>query len=423
MLQKLSNIKTNRFAQNFLKLFSATLLAQVITIALSPVLTRLYSPEDFGYYSVYTAIVALVVVFATGRYEFAISTAKTVEESEKIFKLVILLTFVSSAILFVIIYMWEELFNQIAGFKAQDHILFYVPITILGLGIMQGLNYYFNKQKDFSHISKSKLLQSVSNGGSSVLFAFLGFHTLGMIWANIFSVLVSNLYNIFGKRLFEFFNAFKYEIKDIKEVAKKYKQYPIFNSTSAFFDILALQAPILVLSRFFSETIVGFYSLTIKIIALPITVISSAVSQVYLSELAEKVSNGERIDLTLKKAFKVLTVIGIFPVVILVFLGPWLFDLVFGAKWREAGELARILAFSYYAKFIVSPLSVVFFVKNAVRLLSIIQFGRSLSTISILCISSIFFDSIYSVLICYAIHEIIFYLIYLKFIFKLSEKI
>lgn len=422
MLQKLSKIKTNRIAQNFLKLFSATLLAQVITIALSPLLTRLYSPEDFGYYSVYTAIVSLIIVYATGRYEYAISTAKTIEESERLFKLVIFLSTVSSIVLFFVIFVLEDLFNQLAGFKEQNHILYYVPLTVFGLGIMQGLNYYFNRQKDFSHISKSKILQSVSIGGSSVLFAFLGFHTLGMIWANIIGVITANLYNIFGKRLESFFIINKYGFKDIKNLAIKYKQYPLYNSTSGFFDALALQAPILLLSRFFSEVIVGFYSLTVRVIALPITLISTAVAQVYLSELVEKENDGERIDLNVKKAFNVLLTLGVLPILLLVLFGPDLFKLVFGEEWVEAGELSRILAFSYYAKFVISPLSVVFFVKNKVKLLSIIQSIRAFTTVMVLVAGCLIFNSLQVIMFFYVLHEIIIYIITGYYIFKISKE-
>lgn len=421
MLQKISNLKTNRLAQNFLKLFSATLFAQVITIALSPVLTRLYSPEDFGYYSVYTAIVSLIIVYATGRYEFAISTAKTIEESEKLFQLVIFLSVVSSTVLFFVIFIWEDFFNQLAGFKEQDHILYYVPLTIFGLGIMQGLNYYFNRKKDFSHISKSKIIQSVSNGGSSILFAFSGFNTLGMIWANVIGIITANLYNIFGKRLENFFIINKYGYKDIKNLAIKYKQYPLFNSASGFFDALALQAPILILSRFFSEVIVGFYSLTVRVIALPITLISTAVAQVYLSELVEKENKGERIDLNVKKAFRVLLTLGALPLIILVVFGPVLFEFVFGEEWSKAGELSRILAFSYYAKFVISPLSVVFFVKNKIKLLSIIQSIRAFTTVIVLVVGCLIFNSLQDIMIYYVLHEVIFYNFMGYYIFKISK--
>lgn len=415
------NFSKNIFMQNFIKLFSATLFAQIFTIALSPILTRLYSPEDFGYFSVYTAIVSLAIVYATGRFEFAISTTKTIEESENLLKLVVILSIVSSILMFLVVIIFEDKLIRLAGFNPNNNVLYYIPLTIIVLGIMQGLNYYFNRLKDFSHISKSKVFQSISNGGSSVLFAFLGFHTLGMIWANILGILFANLYNVFGRKLYKLFKIQDYDFLEIKRIANSYKYYPLFNSTSAFFDVLALQAPVLILNRFFSEVIVGFYSLTVRVIALPVSLISGAVSQVYLSELAEKENNGERIDLLLEKVFRILSLLGLIPLIILIFLGPVLFEFIFGNDWREAGKLAQILAFSYYAKFVVSPLSVVFFVKKAVRLLSIIQFGRAVSTIIILLLSSIYFKSIILVVITYSVHEVLFYFIYYLFIIKVSK--
>lgn len=419
-MKLLKKLKANRFAKNFLKLFSATLVAQAITILLSPVLTRLYSPEDFGVYSLYMAIISLIIVYATGRYEFAISIAKTDKESTNLFKLVILLSLFSSILIALLIALLGDKFNILLGFEKYPTILYYVPLTIVFLGIMQGLNYYYNRQKNFSSISAAKILQSVGTGSSSIGFAYMNFHTLGMIWANILGIVLANIYNISRTKLWRIFYFSKADIKELKEVALKYKNYPLWNSTSAFFDVLALQAPILILGRFFSEAVVGFYSLTVRVVGLPITIISSAVAQVYLSEIAEKENKGEPIGEMVKKAAKMLAIIGIFPTIFLIIFSPFLFKILFGEEWILSGELATILAFSYYAKFIVSPLSVVFFVKNAVKELSILQMIRAITTVITLVITSLISKSFLSVITIYTIHELIFYFIYWICILKVT---
>lgn len=411
MKSKLEKLKSNRFARNFMKLFSATLLAQVITIALSPVLTRLYSPEDFGLYSVYMAIVSLIIVYATGRYEFAIAVAKTKEESEHLLRLVILMSLGSSMILVPIIAIFGEYFNEILGLEQSSSLLIYIPFTIVFLGIMQGLNYYYNRQKDFSSISSAKIVQSIGTGGFSVGFASFNFHSVGMILANILGILVANLYNIVKTKVWKIFYFSKRDLIPIKKVAIKYKNYPLWNSTSAFFDVLAIQAPVLVLGYFFSSIMVGFYSLTVRVVGLPIIIISNAVAQVYLSEIAEKENKGESIEKIVKKAAQVLGGVGLIPTVILIGWGSSIFILVFGAEWAFSGELVGILAISYYMKFIIAPLSVVFLVKEKIKLLSIIQLVRAITTVITLILSSIVFKDFSSVIWSYVIHEILVYLI------------
>ncbi|MER2108134.1 MAG: oligosaccharide flippase family protein [Solibacillus sp.] len=416
----LEKLKFNRFTRNFLKLFSATLLTQIVPLFLSPLLTRLYSPEEFGLYSLYIAIVSLLIVYATGRYEFAISTVKTQRESESLLQLVIALSFIISIILLFLVFFMGEYLVVIFGLKIRDY-LYYIPLTIFSLGIMQGINYYLNKQKDFSSISKSKMIQSFSNGTSSVGFGYVGFQSQGLIWANIVGIVFANIYTMKRRDIWSVFNVRRYNFKEIYGSAIRHKNYPLWNSTSAFFDTLALQAPILILSKFFVDSIVGLYSLTVRVVALPITVISMAVAQVYLSELSEKENNGESIEGIVKKTTIILAVVGLLPVVILFIFGADLFGFIFGEQWREAGELARILSLAYYAKFIVSPLSMVFFVKKAIKELSKIQFIRACSTACTLIFAATYFDSLYIVVAIYSIHEIIFYLVYWLSIKKISK--
>ena len=419
-MRLIERLNSNRFLKNFAALFSATLFAQFINIAASPILTRIYSPEEFGYFSFYLSVCALLIVYTTGRYEFAINTVKSEEESQQLFKVVV----VFSTLFAILLLAAEQIFydSVIHIFKLEEasSLLLYIPLTLLVMGIAQGLNYYLNKYKEFGALSKGKVLRSAVTSGVSIIFGLTGLQSVGLILANILGYIVSNVYQTVVKQLGFLFNVRKYSISSVIKTAAEHKHYPLYNSTSAFFDNMAVQAPVFILMRFFSEAIVGFYSLTIRVAAMPISLISASVAQVFLSEVAELHSEGKSFKHVLKKVLLLLAAIGILPVVLLVIAGPWGFALVFGEEWRMAGELSQILAFGYYAKFVVSPLSVVFFVKQKVKLLSIIQGIRAVSTLSVLWISSVYL-SIKGVVLVYSIHELLFYSLYLFFIFTVSR--
>ncbi|RJS60673.1 oligosaccharide flippase family protein [Bacillus sp. PK3_68] len=416
----MERLNANRFLKNFAALFSATLFAQLINIVASPVLTRIYSPEEFGYFSFYLSVCALLIVYTTGRYEFAINTVKSEEESQQLFKVV----FVSSILFTVLLLAVEQLFHDpvLRLFKLEkaSSLLLYIPLTLLVMGISQGLNYYLNKHKEFGVLSKGKVLRSSVTSGASILFGWTGLQSVGLILGNVLGYVVSNMYQTRIKKIGSLFDFRQYDFPLLWKTAAKHKHYPLYNSSSAFFDNLAVQAPVFILMRFFSEAIVGFYSLTIRVAAMPISLISASVAQVFLSEVAELHAEGKSFLHVLKKVLMLLAGIGVLPVILLVVAGPWGFALVFGEKWRMAGELSQILAFGYYAKFVVSPLSVVFFVKQKVKLLSLIQGIRAVSTLSVLWISSVYLN-IKGVVFVYSIHELLFYSLYLFFIFNISR--
>lgn len=414
------SLKNSSIVRNFTKLFSATILGQVITIVISPVLTRIYTPEDFGIYSLYLSITSILLVYTTGRYEYAFSTVKSEEDSINLLHLIIILSMLSSLLIGLCLMILDSLGINI--FKEKEFFVTLIPLTLLVLGVFQAVNYYLNRYKDFSAISKGRIVQSISNATISIIMGISSFQNIGLIIAHMSSFFINSFYNSRRNELWKkILYVKKYDFVNIKKIAVKYKEFPLLNSTSAFFDTIALQAPSLLIPYFFSPSILGLYSLTTKIAGLPISLISMAVAQVYLSELSEKERLGINVAGIVYKAAKILALIGLVPTIILFFIGPVLFSFVFGEEWAASGEFLQLLVFSYYMKFIISPLSMLFFIKNKIKLLSYIQTTRVITTFTTLIFSAIVFDSITIFILSYVIHEIVFYLIYGSFIFKISR--
>lgn len=409
-------LEKKEFIRFFIMFFSGTLFAQIITIAMSPILTRIYSPGDYGVYGVYLSIVSLFIVFITGRYEFAINNAEKEKDAVALYKIVSYLSIITATVLLILLILFK---SQILIFLKWDNtlLLYLIPVTLFLNGLLQGSSYYLNRLKNFKILSKSKIYQSLGNAAIGVTAGFMGFGAFGLILGNIISLFIAQFYQkICGIKIREKINGYTTLISNLKG----YKQYPLFNAPSAFFDALAIQSPVFILLKFFNETIIGFYSLTVRVIGLPLSLISTSLSQVFLSQVSELHRANKSYKKTVMKTARYLAVVGIVPLIILIFFSPSLFSFVFGEKWGIAGEYARILSIGYYFKFFVSPLSMVFFINQRVKLLSVLQTLRAISTTIVL----IAFSSLYeikTVLWAFSIHEVVFYLIYLKYIIKTSK--
>jgi len=61
----------SEFSRNVLTPMTGTTITQAIPIAISPILTRIYTPEDFGVLALFVAITAIFGGIANGRYELA----------------------------------------------------------------------------------------------------------------------------------------------------------------------------------------------------------------------------------------------------------------------------------------------------------------------------------------------------------------
>ena len=82
--------KPSAFATDVLKLVTGTTLAQIIVVLTSPLLTRLYGPEAFGFYALFASITGILGVIACMRYELAIMLPKTDEEAANLLGLCLL---------------------------------------------------------------------------------------------------------------------------------------------------------------------------------------------------------------------------------------------------------------------------------------------------------------------------------------------
>ena len=143
----MNSILSNEFNRNVTKLVLGTGFAQIIPIALTPILTRIYSPEDFGIFAIYMAIASILGVIATARYELSIVLPKNDKNALDIFYLCNIVSFSLSFIFFIFIYIFTEELNIFIGLDSYSNILFLLPLSIIAAGLLQSLSYLLVRRK------------------------------------------------------------------------------------------------------------------------------------------------------------------------------------------------------------------------------------------------------------------------------------
>jgi O-antigen/teichoic acid export membrane protein len=148
----------------------------------------------------------------------------------------------------------------------------------------------------------------------------------------------------------------------IKVLARRYHKFPLYSLPADFVNVAAQQVPVVLLTNFFESTVVGFFSLTQRVLSLPLTLIASSIWDVFRQRASADFNlHGDCRSIYLK-TLKSLVAISIVPFVLLFFAAPWLFSTVFGSEWRIAGEYGQILSPLFFLRFIASPLSYVLYV-------------------------------------------------------------
>jgi len=353
MLNKLK--PKSEFSRNVLTLMTGTTIAQAIPIAISPILTRIYTPEDFGIFALYMSVASIISVVATGRYELAIMLPKKDEDAVNIVALSILISFFVSFIAFLIVFFFNAQITNLLGNPEISSWLYFIPLTVFLTGIYQSFNYWSNRKKEYKRLATSRVIQSGTTASSNLAFGFSGFGSGGLIWSTILGHGIASF--VLGKMIFkEDRNRFFVDIKMLKIFAlgKRYKDYPKKSSIGALFNTISYQAEYILFSIFFLFKDVGIYYFVNKIINIPKQFLSASIWQSFLSHSQE---TKEYVLMSLRSKQEKVIKYSILPMLSSIFIFPQLFIIVFGENWSEATEYFIPLILAMHINFVVASFS------------------------------------------------------------------
>lgn len=409
-------VPKSEFVRNVLTLMTGTSVAQAIPIAISPFLTRIYGPDDFGLYALYTGVALVLAVFATGRYELAIMLPEKEEDAAELMKFSSIITIFISLITFFIILILSEELSILLGNESIYTWLFFLPITILFSGIYQILNYWFNRRKKFTILAKNRVLQNLITGAGQLLFSTRG---IGLLFGSIFGQFISLIF-LMRKLLNERLKCFyEFNFSRMIRLGKRYINFPKYDVPTTALNVAASQAPNILFATFFTAQSAGFFFLTQRVLQMPISLISNSILDVFKEEASKTYrETGQCKDIFVKTA-KWLSFISIIPSLLMFFFVEDLFGFFFGSEWVEAGLYAKILIPSLAFRFIVSPLSFMVYIAEKQK----INFFGMLSLFIWIIASFMICDSARMTVMSISLGYCLNYLLYFFYSAKLAKVI
>lgn len=361
--------KPSTFATDVFKLATGTTLAQIIVVLTSPLLTRLYGPEAFGFYALFTSITGILGVIACMRYELAIMLPKTDEEAANLLGLSLLSVTVISGLTVPALYFGGDALLSLLRAPGLEPYLILVPVFVFISGVFLALNYWNSRTKHFGRLSVARITSSLATTGTQLGAGFAGYATGGsLIGANLVGVSVST--GVLSGQIWRDDRALlcrSISWRGMLEGLKRYKKFPLIDSSSALMNTVSWQLPAFLLAAFFSPAVVGFYALGMRILKLPMSLIGSAIAQVFFQRAAEAYKSGNLATIV-RSIAEVLLKLIVFPVLLLAVVGPELFSFAFGDIWGEAGVYIQILSIWIIFWFLYSPLSTIYVVLEKQKL-------------------------------------------------------
>lgn len=385
-----------------------TSIAQIIPIALQPLLRRLYDPEVFGIYSLYLSYIAIVVVISSLKWEMAIVIQKDERKAVNITALALITSFLVNTLLLVTGFIFFDPLVRLLKFPAgSGWWMLLIPVSAWLLSSYQVLNYWLVRKKAFFIISTNKIVRRSGEGIVQSGFGIINFGP-GMMIGDI----VGNILNVIAgmfQSLRKGFSIKKIGISQIKEVAKEQSEFPKFQALPALLSTISISLPVIIVTKYFGVLETSYFDLSRMVLLVPSTLIAAAVSQVLFQNISERINNKQYISGLLLKVSAMLAGIALLVVSIMVLAGPFLFGLVFDQSYRISGEYSKILSIAFMFPFIVAPISITLTALKKLKTLALWQTGYFITMMVMLFTE---FDQVEDFFLVFAIINVIAYSIY-----------
>lgn len=354
----ISKIKKNTFFKNVLWVAGGTAAAQAVGILTTPIVTRLYSPTDFGIFTVFAAFISIVGQLATMRYAVTIPLAETEDIADNLIKLCLLITFSLSILFWLSCLFWGDYITIKLAVPQAAKYLWLLPLCFLGAGLYEIFSTWAQRKKYFQIIARTSLSQGVSSAIIKIGLGLLGIKPLGLLFGLIASQ-IAGTFSLFLKFIREkqdFFRTFPW--RDMANAAKRYYMFPVYQTWSRVLLALGAQLPAILMASFFGIKAAGLFGLAHSMINMPMNLVGTSVAKVYYAEIAQygKARPDKILQLS-KSIIKRMFFIGLVPMAVIMIAGPWIFSLAFGKEWWESGIYARLLAIIILSRFVSSPIA------------------------------------------------------------------
>lgn len=377
--------KNSEFFKNVMTLLTGTGLSQLIPIMSSVILARIYSPEEFGVFSLFISIVTVMGSIGSLRYEVSIILPSKEIEAWHLFLLslfIIVLFFIVNTITILVFH--QSISSLVDRRVGDSSWLFYIAIGIFLISFYQVIFTMANRKKRYKLISTSKVLQTGSASLTNILLGILGVGSKGMILGSLTGQLLSS--SLLGSALLRKESITKFYQKDkILGIAKKYSEFPKFSAPGTLFNSMANVGLPVLIAYFYGPSMAGLYFFSYRTVRLPFDLMFTSFAQVYRESAARIYETDKKklLSFTINIQKKIMVLL--LPSLILVsFLSPFLFEFVFGEEWYEAGKLVAYFAIFILFNGLYSPISAIGDILREQKILLVFNIVLSLSQMIVL---------------------------------------
>ena len=312
----------------------------MVGFAVYPILTRLYSPDDFGALNIFLTIGGIATLFATAEYQNSIMLPKSEKSGVACFHIGFIITLIVTLI-FTLSIPFANQISHLLNAPQLSGSYWMLPIYILVISLWTLLNYWHTRNERFTSVSAYQITQSIT--GAGVKWGLARFASNGLIIGSVVAPLIALASNVAATFRTAIRPLLTFDKDECRRMAHEYINFPKFSLPRSIVNYISSNLPILMLTPFFSLTEIGYYGMALALAFTPINLIIRSVFQVFFQDTTQRVQRGESIRGFFKK-LGIRTVLIVLPLfVVLYFILPQLTMWLLGSGWETTGTYIQAM--------------------------------------------------------------------------------
>ena len=367
-------IRTEKtFFRNVTFVFSGKVFVAILSLLLTPIIARLFSPEDYGEFALYNTVVKNLVVVGTLSLPLAISTVKKSELS-KIFNLTITVIIVFTGLFTVGLFLFFPSLDTLFTTTVFSN---YWPILLLAFtitSIVSTLVALNTRLQRFKANTKVSVMEATSAKLLNLSGGWMALNSLGLILSDFISKILSMAFlikNLPKEVLFTIPTFSK-----AKRLLHQFKQIPLFVMPTQWIGTLNNQFIILLVAFLFAKEDLGKLTLAIGLLGIPLHLLSNTFQPV-ITERLTTLKENKNTEPFIKFTLLTLLFISVLVFTPIILLPTSVFTFVLGNNWEGIHPIITILSVYYMFLFIDQSFENGFIINNKQKQIfyfSIIEF-------------------------------------------------
>ncbi|MCL6631852.1 MAG: oligosaccharide flippase family protein [Alicyclobacillus herbarius] len=375
-------------------LVGGTALAQGMAILATPLLTRVYGPADFGVYATYTSLLSILAVPVCLRYEQAIVLPEDDVESLRVLVISLLAALGFSLLVLALTGWFGGSLSRRLHAPTLGNRLWLLAVALAATGLYRALSAWASRQARFLAVARTKVTQVLGQCAIQVGLGAATHSITGLLIGDVVGRAGGSTSLAMGLCRRSVWQGLSW--RELGRTARRYARFPLVSTWASLCNALSLQLPPLLMEGLFNPTVAGWYSLSYRVLAAPLTLIGQAVGQVFYTRAARLTDDNSQLARLTSGVAVYLLAAGMPLFTWLAVAGGQVFTLVFGSHWSTSGVYASWLCPWFLVWMVSNPLSNLLFIRNWQGLNLAVTLGELTTRVASVWVASVWASPVWA---------------------------